>query len=450
MQQYDLIIIGAGLTGLSAGYYAKKRGLSVCIVEQSDRIGGVIHTCSENGFVYEQGPNSGVVANAETAELFDELYDTCPHITAGDAARRRLVLKNGQWHALPHSLGSAVRTPLFTMGDKLRILGEPFRAPGTDEDETLAQLVVRRMGRSFLDYAVDPFILGIYAGDPALLVPKYALPKLYDLEQRYGSFVRGSIAKKKQATERDKKATRQIFSFPQGMSQLTETLADRIGREHIFTGAHDIRVEQLGERNFAVSSAALGMYITAPKLVTTAPSHRLPALLPFVPKQLMADIDNLQYAQVVQLSVGFSAWDGIPLDAFGGLVPHREGRNVLGALFMSTLFAGRAPEGGALLSVFMGGMRRPEIYGWDDARIAAEAQRELVPLFGLKRWNPDLLKIFRYQHAIPQYTASTKQRIAAIAETQRQFPGLFIAGNAVEGIGTADRIKQACGLVGRL
>lgn len=450
MQQYDLIIIGAGLTGLSTGYYATKRGLRVCIIEQSHHIGGVIRTIRENGFVYEQGPNSGVVANPETAELFAELQDTCPHITAGNASKRRLVLKNGQWHALPHSLGTAVRTPLFTLGDKLRILGEPFRAPGTDENETLAQMVVRRMGRSFLDYAVDPFILGIYAGDPSMLVPKYALPKLYDLEQRYGSFVRGSIAKKKQATERDRQATRQIFSFPQGMNQLTDTLADRIGRQHIFTGAHDIRIETLGERGYAVSSAALGIRAAAPKLVTAAPSHHLPALLPFVPPQLMAGIDNLQYAQVVQLSIGFSAWDGIPLDAFGGLVPHCEGRNVLGALFMSTLFDGRAPQGGALLSVFMGGMRRPDIFGWDDARIAAEAQRELMPLFGLKQWNPDLFKIFRYQHAIPQYTASTKQRQAAIAEAQRQFPGLFIAGNAISGIGTADRIKQACLLAGQL
>ncbi len=443
MPNYDVVIIGAGLTGLSTAYYAQKRGLNVCIVESSDHIGGVIRTFRENGFMYEQGPNSGVVANPETAELFDELRERCPYITAGNAAKRRLVLKNGAWHALPHSLGSAISTPLFSLGDKFRILGEPFRKPGRDEDETLAHMVTRRMGQSFLDYAVDPFVLGIYAGDPDMLVPKYALPKLYDLEQKFGSFIRGSIAKKKMATERDKKATREIFSFLQGMSQLTEAFADSIGRENIFTGARDVCVEYFGKDGFTVSSSELGLKLTAPQLVSTTPSHKLPALLPFVPDYLMTDIDNLEYAKVVQLSVGFKTWNGISLDAFGGLIPHKENRHLLGALFMSTLFPHRAPEGGALLSIFMGGMRRPEIIAWDDDKIKSVAEQELKQLLGLTEWNPDLLKIFRYEYAIPQYTANTKHRIRAIDSAQRQIPGLFIAGNAIQGIGTADRIKQA-------
>jgi protoporphyrinogen/coproporphyrinogen III oxidase len=442
MPNYDVIIIGAGLTGLSTAYYAQKRGLNVCIVDSSDHIGGVIRTFYENGFLYEQGPNSGVIANPETAELFDELREQCPYITAGDAAKRRLVLKNGKWHALPHSLGSAIGTPLFTIGDKFRILGEPFRKPGRDEDETLAHLVTRRMGTSFLEYAVDPFILGIYAGDPDMLVPKYALPKLYDLEQKYGSFIRGSIVKKKTATARDKKASRQIFSFPQGMSQLTAALADKVGREHIYTGWSDIATLHLGSNGFAVSSPGRGEVLTAKQMVTTVPSHRLPSLLPFVPEHLLSDIDNLEYARVVQVSVGFSRWEGIDLNAFGGLIPHKENRAILGSLFMSTLFPDRAPRGGALMSVFMGGVRRPEIFGWDDAKISAHAERELMQLFRLREFSPSLFKIFRYQHAIPQYTATTKHRIRAIEAAQRQIPGLYIAGNAIQGIGTADRIKQ--------
>lgn len=450
MPNYDVLIIGAGLTGLSAAYFAKKQGLSVCIVEKDDHIGGVIQTCHENGFMYERGPNSGVVANPETAELFEEIADTCPFIAAGNASNRRLVLKDGKWNALPHSLGTAIRTPLFTLGDKLRILGEPFRKPGKDEDETLAHLVMRRMGISFLEYAVDPFILGIYAGDPDMLVPKYALPKLYDLEQKYGSFVWGSIKKKADATPRDKKAGREIFSFPQGMGQLTDALADAVGRENIFTGWNDIKAEHRGANMFSVSSPSRETELTGSQLVTTVPTHCLPELLPFVPEYLMEDINNLEYARVVQLSVGFDRWQGIPLDAFGGLIPHKENRNLLGSLFMSTLFPSRAPENGALMSVFMGGVRRPEIFGWDDAKIRNVAESELKDLFGLADFKPHLFKIFRYKQAIPQYTASTKHRIRAIESAQRQIPGLLIAGNGIQGIGTADRIKQSALLVKKL
>src|SRR5512133_3474478 len=189
----DVVILGAGLTGMVTAHHLNKRGLDFLLVEMASRTGGVIHSVSENGFLYEEGPNSGVIGNIEVIRLFDDLAGQCELETASTNNKKRYVLKNGRWEPLPGSLKSAVKTPLFSLKDKFRILLEPFRPKGKDPHETLAGLVKRRLGQSFLDYAIDPFIIGVYAGDPARLVPKYALPKLYNLEQKYGSFIGGTI-----------------------------------------------------------------------------------------------------------------------------------------------------------------------------------------------------------------------------------------------------------------
>jgi oxygen-dependent protoporphyrinogen oxidase len=189
----DIVIIGAGLTGLTLAYYLKKQGKDVLIIEKSDKAGGVINTENENGFVFETGPNTGVVGNPEVAELFEELEGLCEFEAADPSAKRRLIWKKGKWNALPSGFISAATTPLFTIKDKFKVLGEPFRKKGTNPEENLADMVKRRLGDSFLNYAIDPFISGIYAGNPSYLIPKYALPKLFSLEKYYVSFIKGAM-----------------------------------------------------------------------------------------------------------------------------------------------------------------------------------------------------------------------------------------------------------------
>ncbi|MDR0976961.1 MAG: protoporphyrinogen oxidase, partial [Prevotellaceae bacterium] len=186
MNQTDIAIIGAGLTGLTTAFRLRSRDLVV--LERQPRTGGQIHTHRADGFTFESGPNTGVVSYPEVAELFADLAPACRLEEACPAAKRRLIWKGNRFHQLPSGLASAVTTSLFTFRDKLNILGEPWRPKGTDPDESVGALARRRLGRSFVDYAVDPFLSGIYAGDPDTLVTRYALPKLYNLEQQYGSF----------------------------------------------------------------------------------------------------------------------------------------------------------------------------------------------------------------------------------------------------------------------
>lgn len=442
----DTVIIGAGLTGLTLAYYLKKKGKDVLVLEKLGRTGGVIRTVKELDYVYETGPNTGVVGNPEVAELFEELADLCTLEIADPRAKRRLIWKNGHWRALPSGLISAIFTPLFTLKDKFRVLGEPFRKKGTNPEENLADLVKRRLGKSFLNYAIDPFISGIYAGDPKYLIPKYALPKLYALEQNYGSFIRGSMAKAKERKKnpRLQKATKEVFSAKGGLGNLIKALTEKIGKETFLLQAKNTVILP-AENGFRIQTEVNEeiQEIRANRVITTVGTNPLLQMLPFLTDEEKQPFAELKYASVVQCIAGYRKWKGRDLNAFGGLVPTIENKNILGALFTSSFFSGRAPKNGALISVFMGGTKRPDIYEMDDHELEDLIAVDLCKMLGMPEFKPDLFEIYRYKYAIPQYGLSSAKRFEMIETLQQKYPGLILAGNIRNGIGMADRIKQA-------
>lgn len=437
-ENIKVAIVGAGLTGLTTAFYLKKAGIDFRIFEREDRPGGVIQTHHENGFTFEAGPNTGVLSKPEVAELFEELSTDCDLEVADETAKARWIWKANKWVPLPSGFASGISTPLFSFADKLRLLSEPFRKKGDNPDETLAELVLRRMGRSFLDYAIDPFILGIFSGDPAKLVTKYAFPKLYRLEQDYGSFIGGAIKKAREPkNERDKKATKSVFSVKGGLANLINALVKNIGAENIKYNCTNLSFSS--DANNYVSNATDDRFT---HVISTTGAYELQELFPFVEIQDLQDITSLFYSQVVQVSIGFKKWVGMPLKAFGGLVPFIENRRILGVLFLSSFLKGKAPVDGALLSVFLGGVRKPEMMQLSDAEIKKIVEEELREMMKLGSFNPDVIKIFRYNYAIPQYGKESEKRLKAIFRLQNKYPGLVLAGNIRDGIGMADRIKQ--------
>jgi len=443
--QTDITIIGAGLTGLTLAFYLQKAGKKVAVIEKEDRVGGVIRSWKEGGFLFESGPNTGVLSSPEMMELFEDLREKCTVDTAAPESKRRWILKNGRWHALPSGLISALCTPLFTWKDKFNILGEPFRPAGENSMESVADMVVRRLGRSYLDYAVDPFISGIYAGDPHTLVTRFALPKLYHLEHHYGSFIRGTIKKQSEPKNaRDQKVTREIFSVKGGLEQLILALEEAVGKEQFYTGSRMVKVASSGKGYITTfeNSAGVSGSVVSEQVVSTIGAYALPDLFPFIPSERLDPVTSLRYARIVQAAVGYLNWKGPDLKAFGGLIPSLEKKKILGILFPSSIFSERAPGKGALLSVFCGGSRHPEFYEKSDEEIKDMVLGEIRATMKVSD-APDLFKIFRYSHAIAQYEASSGERSDRIAEIQRQYPGLWLAGSIRDGIGMADRVTQA-------
>lgn len=451
-RQTQVVIIGAGLTGLSTAFFLKQKNLEVVVLEEKDRTGGQIQSFSERGFVFESGPNTGVLSYPEVVEMFQALGDV-ELTTAREEAKKRLIWKGNRFHALPASLPSAVLTPLFTWKDKFRILGEPFRSKGNNPNETVAQLAARRLGKSFVDYAVDPFLSGVYAGNPNTLVTRYALPKLYNLEQNYGSFIKGSIAKAKEPkTERNRLATRKVFSAQGGLSTLVEALTHYINSDgsgqNIITGAKEIRIkpgtdgpETTRWRTEFMHNGKL-CTLQSEYVITTVGSYSLPDMLPFVETEQLNRVNNLFYAPIVQAAVGYSE-EALPhFQAFGGLVPSCEQQDILGILNPSACFGNRAPQGGSTLAVFMGGVRHPDYVQRSDRELEEMVLRNMHRMLGIRK-DPQLLRFFKHAQAIPQYEANSGERFAAIEQIERQHPGLYLKGNLCGGIGMADRIHQA-------
>ncbi len=438
------LIIGAGLTGLSSAHFLTKAGFPFLSLDKNSQPGGVISTHSENGFIYETGPNTGVLGSSEIVEVFEDLKDFCELETANENANKRYILKNGKWVPLPSGLLAGIKTPLFTLKDKIRILGEPFRSKGKNPHETLAELVKRRMGQSFLDYAIDPFIKGVYAGDPNILIPKYALPKLYNLEQNYGSFIGGAVKKQfEKKTEADKKITRKVFSAKGGLSNLAKAMFQNAGENNFRFPINDLKVEPKDGKYLAKwTENGSKQEILAENILFTGGSFELAGVFPFIENSIAETITNLRYARITEVTLGFKQWQGIPLDGFGGLIPSKEKRKILGVLYMSTLFKCRAPEGGGLLTIFMGGINNNEMGDYSDQKIREIVEQEIPDLMGLKNFQPDLFKITRYDYAIPQYDINSGLRFEAIEKVEKEYPGIILGGNMRDGIGMADRVKQ--------
>lgn len=439
-QQHEIVVIGAGLTGLSTAFHLHRQGRDVVILEKADRVGGQIHTYHENGFTFESGPNTGVVSFPEVAELFQMLEGSCQLEIARESSKRRLIWKGDRFHELPSSPVSAITTPLFRLSDKFRILGEPWRKKGTDPDEPVGALAARRLGKSFYEYAVDPFVSGVYAGDPMKLTTRYALPKLYNLEANYGSFIRGAIAKAKEPkTDRDRLATKKVFSAVGGLQRLVEALSKDL---RIITSANNLKVMPTADGQWSCTYNGTEEIVSR-KVVTTVGAYALPALLPFIPEAQMQKMSNLFYAPIIQVILGVKNARGLDFSAFGGLVPSKEQKRVLGILFPSSCFEQRCPDGGALYSYFIGGARHTDYLQKSDdeiREITLEAFHSMLKYPA--DMQPDLLRIFRHEHAIPQYWSDSGDRFATIEALQQQYPGLILAGNMRDGIGMGNRIHQ--------
>ena len=439
-QQHEIVVIGAGLTGLSTAFHLHRQGRDVVILEKADRVGGQIHTYHENGFTFESGPNTGVVSFPEVAELFQMLEGSCQLEIARESSKRRLIWKGDRFHELPSSPVSAITTPLFRLSDKFRILGEPWRKKGTDPDEPVGALAARRLGKSFYEYAVDPFVSGVYAGDPMKLTTRYALPKLYNLEANYGSFIRGAIAKAKEPkTDRDRLATKKVFSAVGGLQRLVEALSKDL---RIITSANNLKVMPTADGQWSCTYNGTEE-IVCRKVVTTVGAYALPAWLPFIPEAQMQKMSNLFYAPIIQVILGVKNARGLDFPAFGGLVPSKEQKRVLGILFPSSCFEQRCPDGGALYSYFIGGARHTDYLQKSDdeiREITLEAFHSMLKYPA--DMQPDLLRIFRHEHAIPQYWSDSGERFATIEALQQQYPGLILAGNMRDGIGMGNRIHQ--------
>jgi protoporphyrinogen/coproporphyrinogen III oxidase len=443
--RYDVAILGAGISGLTAAFWLKEAGFSVVCLEASDHPGGSITTWAGEGFRFELGPNTVLNNALEIDRLCEAAGILGERINAAPASKKRFIVKDGKLLALPGGPVGFLTTPLFSAGAKLRLLKEPFIGRASKE-ETIAQFVRRRLGEELLQYAVGPFVSGVYAGDPEKLSVRHATAKIYALEEKHGSLIRGAIAKRKGPAPAGG-----LFSFPEGLGYLPATLATSLGGGYS-PNTSVVSVEAAGDGYTVRARTASGepREISARAVVSALPAKAAgPALAP-LGGDFPSRIPALPYADVALVCMGFRR-DQIahPLDGFGFLAPEVEGRHVLGCLFTSSLFPDRAPEGHVALSAFVGGAMHGDRVAVPEEEIVRRTVEDLRPLLGITG-EPVLTRVVAWRPAIPQYVVGHGANKEAAGVFEASCPGVFISGNLLYGVSVGDCIKNATAVAGRV
>ncbi len=448
-----VVIIGGGISGLSAAWFLHRSGRAVEVLEARDRYGGVIASDRIGGYLAERGPNSTLQKPGADGEALSRLVaDTGLAdrlVEAGKAGEKRYVLRGGRLRALPTTPPAFLATGLFSWRAKLRLAREPFIGAGSSE-ETIAEFVERRLGREFLDYAVEPFISGVYAGDPAALSVRAAVPRIHELEQTYGSLIRGAFARQKIARGAGAPTGRMI-SFEQGMAMLPEAITRALPAGACRAGCRVVALRPSDEGwNIDWESAADAGVTRARTVVLAVPAPAAARLLEPLAPDAARILRCIAYAPVVSAALGYETSQlRHPLDGFGFLSPRKEGQRTLGGLFSSSLFAARAPAGKALITAFIGGAMDPGALDLQDDALLNRVSGDLARNLGI-RGAPDLVQITRHRQAIPQYTIGHLDRVGQLDRSVRALSGLYLRASWRDGVSVADCIRNGEALARRI
>ncbi len=446
----SIAILGGGITGLAAAYELIQLGHKPTLFEASPRIGGVIETVKSDGFLAECGPNTLLETSPRIGKLINDLGLESRKRYANPEMKNRYIVKGGKPVAMPLSPGQFITTKLFSLGTKLNLIKEPFIPPcPSDKEESLAEFVVRRLGQEFLDYAINPFVAGVYAGDPTKLSVQHAFPKLHALEQKYGSMIKGQILgareRKKRGTVSKDKA--KMVSFDQGLQVLIDELGRKIG--------DGIKVSSKVE---SIEKSQTGW-----KVQSSGHSSEFEVVLPALPTHKMTDIvfkdseildlsmlKDIIYPPVASVVMGFKREQiEHSLNGFGMLIPEVEKRHALGTIFTSSLFEGRAPDGHVTLTNYIGGMRAPEKALLPEGEMDALILEDLHTLIGV-RGDPVFVNRRVYKHAIPQYVVGYGRYKEFFDQLESRHSGLFFAGHYRNGISLSDSLLAGLEVAGRI
>jgi oxygen-dependent protoporphyrinogen oxidase len=435
-------IIGGGISGLCAAYRLKKQGVDVTLLEKNNSVGGNIKTEKIDDFLIEYGPNSTLVSE-HLFELISELNLTSEIAYANSTAKKRYILKNNILQALPMKIISLVGNKSFSAKAKLRLLKEPFIKSKAATDESISEFFSRRLGREIVDYAVDPFISGIFAGNPDNLSIKSAFPKLFELEKNHGSLLKGAIFSPKEKKSRVPKTASRTISFKNGMQTLTDKLAENLGESvRLNVDVFEITKTENGEYNLCTNDEKINNEAFDSVVIST-PSFIAAHLIKNFDVELSEQLTNIYHPPIAVVLTAFKKENiKFDLDGFGFLIPKVEQRKILGSLWNSVIFENRAPADFHLLTTFIGGARNAELADNSEEDLIKIALEELNSILGLNG-EPIFTRVKKWEKAIPQYNIGYEKITESIENFQIQNAGIFFCSNFYRGISVSDCIKNS-------
>jgi oxygen-dependent protoporphyrinogen oxidase len=462
----SVAIIGAGITGLTAAFYLKRKGVPVIVYEAGARVGGVIQSLRQNGFLAECGPNTILETSPKIAQLIRDAGLESRRLNSDPKAEARYVVRYRRPIAMPSSQLGIFTSELLSARAKFALLREPFVPPRRDgKEESIAEFVVRRLNQEFLDQMIDALVAGIYAGDPHKLSVQHAFPKLKALEDKYGSMIKGQIF-----GARDRKKSGEVakdrapkFSFDEGLQVLPDTLAAQLG-DCLKLNTVVTKLTQTGD-NWRVSTTNGETEFGA--VIYCGTAHKLAGLeirrTGFQPVSnlsqgngdrrdacpTLSPFSEIRYPPVASVVLGFRREDiAHSCQGYGMLIPKIEGFKILGTIFSSALFPNRAPAGHVLLTSYVGGERYPELASLPPEQLAGLVCEDLRVLLGVKG-QPVFQHCTLYPKAIPQYNLGYGRYRELMNEIEDKARGLFFAGHFRDGVSLGDSIVSGCNIAER-
>ena len=432
------IVVGGGISGLSAAYDLTAAGADCSILENQARVGGVIETRIAEGCTLECGPDSFLSAKPAALALIKELGLEGDVIGSNDHQRTTYILKHGALVALPEGVmmivptrvTPMVKSPLLSWGTKIRMGLEYFRRPGESHDRSVAEFVTDHFGQETLDYLAEPLLSGVYGGDPAQLSVGSVLPRFLQTEAKYGSLVRGVLAGRTGAAP-----SGPLFrTLKGGLGTLVDALAARVKvcRAEVET------IERSGS-GFRLRTG--GEWIDADQVIVACPAWSAACLVQGLDERLAELLGSIDYSSSLTVSLIYRAADFDGKRAgFGFLVPKKERQRLAACTFVGTKFSFRVPDDRIVLRCFFGGVGDPAILNESDESVTAIAREELRRILGLTA-APIAQVIARWPRSMAQYTLGHQQRVEEIRARAAAIPGLHLAGNAYDGIGIPDCIQ---------
>jgi len=457
MNSSAVAVVGGGITGLTAAWRLQKLGIDVTLFEASEQVGGVIGTVEKDGYLIERGPNTLLETTPLIGEMIDELGLREHTLKSAPGAEDRFIIRRKEPVAVPSTPPAFFGSRLFSKSAKLRLLREPLvRKAKPEAEESLADFVRRRLGQEFLDYAINPFVAGIYAGDPEKLSLREAFPRLHAIEQNYGSLIVGQICgagKRKKRGEMSKQNAAKL-SFDRGLKVLPDALAAALGeRIRRSEPVEEVHLENDGKWSVRLRSQNKpARYFDT--VLLAMPAYRV-ASLKIGGKGddlgILRQLADIKYPPVASVALGFHR-DQVEhsLKGFGALIPEVEGFNILGTIFSSSLFPDRAPQGHVLLTSYLGGTRAPQLVeGRSHEELCATTLSDLRQLYGISG-DPTFTHSVTHRRAIPQYNLGYRQFRESMTTAEKLLPGLFLAGHSRDGISLGDSMDSGDCAAGKI
>ena len=444
---YDTIIVGGGISGLAALHAARKRGENVVLLERSERPGGTIRTVVPPwGGVVELGPNTLRGGDGVLAEFIDEIGLRDNVVESSPTARDRFILRDGHPVEVPTGPRSAIETPLFSLKGKLRVLSEPFRRrSGSNREESVADFVRRRFGEEVLDWAVDPFVSGIYAGDPEQLSVQEIFPILPQLEKEAGSVLRGMMQRRKGSKARGRgehKTRKRPYSFVGGLRRLPDRIAE-LYPDSILFGRE---VLEIAESSHGWLVKLHDDTLKTKRLILATEAHTTARLLTELDPEVSSILQSVSSSPVAVLPLlyNWSAFPTGPPSGFGMLIPSKEDRATLGVIYSSSIYPERVPEGKVLLTLFVGGVKNQALLEKPDPDLLAIAIGEIEEIYRLTEKPVDHL-LHRWNPGIPQHNVGYRKIVLALDALEERHAGLRLIGSYRGGVSVPDCIESGLG-----